>query len=128
MVAVAATMVVITKAIGLKSFHLVSWSWGGALVQTFITKYPDMIRRAVLIGTNPPGDVEHAMCGDWFQLALKPVNDLADEKVLFFEPAYEESMAAAVAPHDCIYARGDGSHSIDDGGVQALLRGGSQIP
>lgn len=102
---VAATMAAFVKAIGIEKFHLVSWSWGGALAQTFITKYPGMIKRAVLIGTNPPGHVEHAMREDWFQLALKPINDLADEKVLFFEPAYEESMAAAVASHDRIYAR-----------------------
>lgn len=105
MVAVAGTMADFAKAIGVEKFDLVSWSWGGALGQTFIVKYPEMVNRAVLIGTNPPGNIEHPMREDWFKLAVKPINDLADEKTLFFEPTYEESMAAASASHDRIYAR-----------------------
>lgn len=105
MVAVAGTMADFARAIGVEKFDLVSWSWGGALGQTFIVKYPDMVRRAVLMGTNPPGPVEHAMREDWFKLAVKPINDLKDEETLFFEPAYKESMAAAAASHERIYAR-----------------------
>ena len=105
MVAVAGTMANFARAIGVERFNLVSWSWGGALGQTFIVKYPDMIDRAVLIGTNPPGQVEHAMREDWFKLAVKPVNDLKDEETLFFEPAYPESLAAAAASHERIHAR-----------------------
>ena len=105
MVAVAGTMTEFAKAIGVQKFDLVSWSWGGALGQTFIVKHPEMVRRAVLMGTNPAGKVEHAMRDDWFKLAVKPFNDLKDEETLFFEPAYKESMVAAKASHDRIYAR-----------------------
>jgi pimeloyl-ACP methyl ester carboxylesterase len=105
MVAVAKTMAEFAKAIGIRKFDLVSWSWGGALGQTFIVKHPEMVRRAVLIGTNPAGEVKHAMRDDWFKLAVKPVNNLKDEETLFFEPAYKESLAAAKASHDRIYAR-----------------------
>jgi pimeloyl-ACP methyl ester carboxylesterase len=105
MVAVADTMVKFAKVLGISKFNLVSWSWGGALGQTFLVKHPEMINRAVLMGTNPAGEVEHAMRGDWFELAVKPINDLKDEETLFFEPAYAESLAAAKASHDRIYAR-----------------------
>ncbi len=105
MVAVADTMVKFAKALGISKFNLVSWSWGGALGQTFLVKHPEMVNRAVLMGTNPAGEVEHAMRDDWFELAVKPVNDLKDEETLFFEPAYAESLAAAKASHDRIYAR-----------------------
>lgn len=105
MVAVADTMVKFAKALRISKFNLVSWSWGGALGQTFLVKHPEMINRAVLMGTNPAGEVEHAMRDDWFELAVKPVNDLKDEETLFFEPAYAESLAAAKASHDRIYAR-----------------------
>lgn len=105
MVAVAGTMANFATAVGVPKFNLVSWSWGGALAQTFLVKYPEMVNRAVLMGTNPAGEVEHAMRDDWFELAVKPVNDLKDEETLFFEPAYSESLAAAKASHDRIYAR-----------------------
>ncbi|MBX9459358.1 MAG: alpha/beta hydrolase [Rhizobium sp.] len=105
MVVVADTMAKFAEAVGVRKFNLVSWSWGGALGQTFLVKHPEMVNRAVLMGTNPAGEVEHAMRDDWFKLAVKPVNDLKDEETLFFEPAYAESLAAAKASHDRIYAR-----------------------
>lgn len=105
MSAVAGTMAAFAKAIGVERFDLVSWSWGGALSQVFIGRYPEMVKRAVLMGTNPPGKVEHAMGEEWFKRAVKSVNDLADEEILFFEPNYKESIAAAAASHDRIYAR-----------------------
>lgn len=105
MIAVADTMADFTKALDLKTFDLVSWSWGGALAQVFLVKHPERVDRAVLMGTNPPGQVEHGMREDWFKLAVKPVNDLKDEETLFFDPAFEESLAAAKVSHDRIYAR-----------------------
>lgn len=105
MVVIADTMAAFAKAIDLETFDLVGWSWGGALAQVFLIKHPAMVKRAVLIGTNPPGENEHPMRKDWFERAIKPVNDLNDEEILFFEPAYKESMAAAAASHERIYAR-----------------------
>jgi pimeloyl-ACP methyl ester carboxylesterase len=105
MVALADTMAHFATAVGAAKFTLVGWSWGGALAQTFLVKHPEMVNRAVLMGTNPAGEVEHAMRDDWFKLAVKPVNDLKDEETLFFEPAYAESLAAARASHERIYAR-----------------------
>lgn len=105
MVSVAGTMAWFAKTIGVPKFDLVTWSCGGALGQTFLVKHPGMVNRAVLMGTNPAGNVEHAMREDWFKLAVKPMNDLKDEETLFFEPAYRESLAAAKASHERIYAR-----------------------
>ena len=41
----------------------------------------------------------------FIERALKPVNDLADDEVLFFEPKSAFSRAAAKASHERIYAR-----------------------
>jgi pimeloyl-ACP methyl ester carboxylesterase len=105
MVSVAGTMGKFARSIGVEKFDLVSWSWGGALAQTFLVKHPEMVNRAVLMGTNPAGKVEHPMRDDWFKLAVKPMNDLKDEETLFFEPAYPESVAAAKASHERIHVR-----------------------
>ncbi|THV12686.1 alpha/beta fold hydrolase [Rhizobium rhizophilum] len=105
MVVLSDIMANFAKAVQAPKFNLIGWSWGGALGQVFLVRHPEMINRAVLIGTNPAGTIEHQMRDDWFKLAVKPINDLKDEETLFFEPAYPESLAAARASHDRIYSR-----------------------
>jgi pimeloyl-ACP methyl ester carboxylesterase len=39
---------------------------------------------------------------------LKPVNDLEDEKILFFNPAYQDSVSAAEKSHQRIASRKQG--------------------
>jgi pimeloyl-ACP methyl ester carboxylesterase len=75
--------------------------------QTVLLEHPQRVSHAILVGTNPPGKVELPIQPAFIERALKPVNDLADEEVLFLEPASEVSRAAAKASHDRIYARSD---------------------
>jgi pimeloyl-ACP methyl ester carboxylesterase len=43
----------------------------------------------------------------WLERALKPINDLGDEEILFFEPTSESSRRAAKLSRERIYARPD---------------------
>ena len=92
-------------AIDLDRFVLTGWSWGGTVAQTFLVEHPGRATHAVLIGTAPPGHGPVPIQQAFLDRAFKPVNDLYDEIVLFFEPSSTISRAAAKASHDRIYAR-----------------------
>jgi pimeloyl-ACP methyl ester carboxylesterase len=91
--------------VGLDTFVLAGWSWGGTVAQTFLVEYPGRATHAVLIGTAPPGPRVVPIQQAFLDRAFKPVNDLEDEIVLFFEPDSTFSRAAAKASRDRIYAR-----------------------
>lgn len=92
-------------AIKLERYAVLGWSWGGMVAQALLLEHPQRITHAVLVGTNPPGPIEHPIKQVFIDHALKPVNDLADEEVLFFEPRSAASRAAAAASRQRIYAR-----------------------
>jgi pimeloyl-ACP methyl ester carboxylesterase len=92
-------------AIRLDRFVLAGWSWGGTVAQTFLVEHPDRATSAVLIGTAPPGKGAVRIQQAFLDRAFKPVNDLDDEIVLFFEPDSAFSRSAAKASRDRIYAR-----------------------
>ena len=72
-------------AIELDRFVLLGWSWGGTVAQTFIVEHPGRATHAVLIGTAPPGKGGVPIQQAFLDRAFKPVNDFADELVLFRE-------------------------------------------
>jgi pimeloyl-ACP methyl ester carboxylesterase len=92
-------------AMGLDKFALLGWSWGGTVVQTFLVDHPGRATHAVLVGTAPPGKGGVPIQQAFLERAFRPVNDLDDEIVLFFEPNSANSRAAAKASRDRIYAR-----------------------
>jgi len=92
-------------AIDLDRFVLTGWSWGGTVAQTFLVEHPERATHAVLIGTAPPGQALVPIQQAFLNRAFKPLNDLDDEIVLFFEPNSAASRAAAKASRDRIYAR-----------------------
>lgn len=94
-----------TDALGLEQFILGGWSYGGIMAQTFAANYPESVSSLIVIGSNPLGTNAVPPEQIFFDTALKPVNDFADELILFFEPASEVSVAAAKASHDRIAAR-----------------------
>jgi pimeloyl-ACP methyl ester carboxylesterase len=95
------------NAIGIPQFIMAGWSWGGQVAQAFLLEHPERATHAVLIGTNPPGKVDIPIQPVFLERAFKPVNDLADDEVLFFEPKSEASRRAAKASRERIYARPD---------------------
>lgn len=92
-------------AIDVQRFTIMGWSWGGAVAQTFLLEHPDRVTHAIILGANPPGKLERPIQKAFLDRAFKPVNNLADEEVLFFEPASAVSLKAAAASHARIHAR-----------------------
>jgi len=105
MKAVAGQVKDFATALGLKKFVIAGWSTGGMVSQILAVDYPSLITHVVLLGTNPPGGGPHKIEQVFLDRAWKPVNDLEDETVLFFEPASDFSRKAAKASHDRIAAR-----------------------
>ncbi len=93
------------EALQLGKVVLGGWSIGGLAAQTVATVYPDLITHLILIGTGPAGKTEHPIDPIFFEHAHKPVNDLADEYVLFFEPKSKPSLQAANLSHERIARR-----------------------
>ncbi|WP_448659098.1 alpha/beta fold hydrolase [Sphingomonas sp. CJ99] len=89
----------------LDRFVLGGWSLGGAVVQEAAVAMPGRISHLLIIGSAPPGHAFGAPQKAFLDAAFKPVNDLADEEVLFFLPTNATSRAAAKASHDRIAAR-----------------------
>ncbi len=102
----------LADALGLHTFVLGGWSLGGQGAQVLAVLHPERVRRVVLIGTTPPGKVARGPEPVFYERALKFDNDLADEIVLFFEPASEKSRAAAQATHDRIAQRTEGRSPV----------------
>lgn len=77
----------VVDTLELSQFDLLGWSWGGLLAQAYAVDRPGRVRKLVLLATNPAGRNDIPLQPEFLERALKPVNDLADEEVLFFEPA-----------------------------------------
>jgi pimeloyl-ACP methyl ester carboxylesterase len=95
----------IAEALKLEKIIIGGWSLGGMAAQTVTTHYPELVSHAILIGTAPPGKNDHAPERLFFETAAKPVKDLADEIIIFFEPKSEASRNAAKLTHDRIAKR-----------------------
>lgn len=88
-------------------FHVAGWSYGGLVAQAALFMHKNRVQKAVLIGTNPPGINEVPFDKIFFERALKPINDLDDETVTFFEPSSASSRNAAKVSFERISRRLD---------------------
>ena len=95
----------LANALGLKKIIVVGWSFGGWVAQHVTTEHPDLISQTILIGTKPPGKVNHQFEEIFLKTAYKPANDFEDEIILFFEPISELSKKLAKESHDRIAKR-----------------------
>lgn len=92
-----------------EKFYVAGWSYGGLVAQAAMFLNKEMVLKTVLIGTNPPGNNDFPFDPAFFERALKPINDLDDEMVIFFEPTSEKSRIAAKASFDRISKKLDSS-------------------
>ncbi|AKC88140.1 alpha/beta hydrolase [Pseudoxanthomonas suwonensis] len=92
-------------ALGIDRFALLGWSWGGLATQAYLLDHGERLTHAVLLATNPPGQLQIQLQPGFLERALKPVNDLDDEYVLFFVPDSARSTQLAKASHARINAR-----------------------
>ena len=88
----------------LDRFVLGGWSMGGAVVQEAAAHMPDRISHLIIIAAGPPGKAFWVPEKAFLDAAAKPVNDLADEEILFFRPSSDASRAAAKASWGRIHA------------------------
>lgn len=86
---------------------LIGWSYGGLVTQAATHLFPDLPTHTILLGTGPIGKRVVPLEQSFLDHALKPINDLDDEIVLFFEPESEQSRKAAKASHERISKRID---------------------
>jgi pimeloyl-ACP methyl ester carboxylesterase len=105
MPSVSRVVVALAIALGLDRFAIGGWSWGGLVAQVVVTDHPERLTHAIIIGANPPGENQVPIQKAFLDCAFKPINDLADEEILFFVPGSKRSLAAARASHERIYAR-----------------------
>jgi pimeloyl-ACP methyl ester carboxylesterase len=89
----------IIDGLNLGKVTLGGWSLGGVAVQAFLAEYPESLTHAIIIGSTAMGKMSFPPEQIFYQTALKPVNDLEDEIVLFFEPKSAISRKAAEATH-----------------------------
>jgi pimeloyl-ACP methyl ester carboxylesterase len=85
----------VAEALSLTKIIMAGWSLGGMVAQAVTTQYPELVSHAILIGTSPPIKSNGVSEKLFWERALKPVTDLDDGTVLFFEPQSESSKNAA---------------------------------
>lgn len=95
----------LAKALSIQKFIIGGWSFGGGVAQIVTTEMPDLVSGTILIGTRPPGIFKHAPEQIFLETSAKPVNDLNDEVILFFEPRSDLGRKAAKLSHDRIAKR-----------------------
>jgi pimeloyl-ACP methyl ester carboxylesterase len=95
----------LAKSLGFKKIIVGGWSFGGWVAQIVTTEFPELVSQTILLGTKPPGKVNHQFEEIFIKTAYKPVNDFEDEVILFFEPISEFSRKAAKESHDRIARR-----------------------
>ncbi|RYZ52446.1 MAG: alpha/beta hydrolase [Sphingobacteriales bacterium] len=84
---------------------VLGWSYGACVAQAFAAFYPSMVDHLIIVGSNPAGKNDTAPEQIFFDTALKPSYTVADETILFFEPAWPKSVIAAQQSHDRIQLR-----------------------
>lgn len=102
---VASSVIKLADYLKFGLFSVLGWSYGGRVAQYVSFLNPERILKAVIIGSNPPGRNAIPFQPVFLERALKPVNDLEDYVILFYEPNSEKSRAAAKASHDRIMQR-----------------------
>jgi len=97
----------LADALQIDKFILGGWSLGGWAAQVATTEFSSRITHTILIGTKPPGKVNHPLEEIFIKTAYIPEYTIEHETILFFEPASEISRNAAVESHNRINKRKD---------------------
>ncbi|WP_301162055.1 alpha/beta hydrolase [uncultured Winogradskyella sp.] len=104
---VAGQIVKLADYLKIDKFFVLGWSYGGWVAQyaTFINS--SRVLKTVIIGSNPIGKNEIPLEPLFIKHALKPINDLEDEIIIFYEPKSEKSRKAAEESRSRIYSNID---------------------
>lgn len=104
----AKDVIALADALNIKRFTMLGWSIGGFTAQAATVLYPERISQTVLIGTKPPGKVNHPLEEIFLKTAWIYDYTLEDEIILFFEPISEKSRTAAKESHARLDSRKEG--------------------
>ncbi|KQT65967.1 MULTISPECIES: alpha/beta fold hydrolase [unclassified Aureimonas] len=96
--AMAADIVAVLRALGLRQVDLIGFSLGGFVAQEVVLAAPDLIRRVVLAGTGPAGGdgIEKVGPVSW-PLILKGLATFKDPKTYLFFTSTRNGRQAAAA-------------------------------
>jgi pimeloyl-ACP methyl ester carboxylesterase len=84
------------EALDLPRVDVLGFSIGGYIAQAFTLRYPETVRRLILVGTAPRGGEQEGTHPDVPQVTRKPVLTREDFLFLFFQPS-ATSQAAGIA-------------------------------
>lgn len=116
----------VAAALELLSVDILGWSMGGMVAQALAIRHPQLVRRAVLTGTCPPGNPRLQMPSDtWSAAALKPVYDFEDIVTLFYRST-PTSRAAAAEAEERIASRTDRVPEVTPDAVGAQMTAGAE--
>nr|WP_321222445.1 alpha/beta hydrolase [uncultured Psychroserpens sp.] len=104
---VAGQIVKLADYLQIDKFFVLGWSYGGWVAQyaTFINS--PRVLKTIIIGSNPIGKNEIPLEPLFLKHALKPINDLEDDIIIFYEPKSEKSRKAAEESRTRIYSNID---------------------
>ena len=74
------------RALGLSAVDVLGFSIGGYVAQSFVLRYPDLVRRLVLVGTGPRNG-ELRTDPRVTEVAANPIPTMEDFLFLFFTPS-----------------------------------------
>lgn len=110
---------IFVNALGLSKVDVLGFSIGGYVAQSFVLKYPQLVRRLVLVGTGPRNG-EPRTNPRVTEVATSPVMGLEVFQYLFFSPS-EKSQAAGRAFWERRHLRKDADPASSVQTMQAQL-------
>jgi len=87
----------LVDALGLKKVVIGGWSIGGIAAMVFAASFPDKVSHVIAIATMPPGLMVKPTEPIFLSTAMKPINTVDDEYILFFDPNSDRSRSLANA-------------------------------
>ncbi|MDF2191672.1 alpha/beta hydrolase [Paraflavitalea sp. CAU 1676] len=105
MMGFARDVIDLADALQIDQFLLGGWSFGGMVAQIVTTEFSSRVHQTILMGTKPPGQVNHPIEEIFLQTAYIEDYTFEHEVILFFEPISERSRTLAKASHDRINSR-----------------------
>lgn len=114
----AANAAAFIRAKGWHSVDVIGFSMGGFVAQAIAISHPELIRKAVLVGTGPGGNPETDPHTEIvFDIALRPAYTFEDVRYLFFSEGRDAETRASI---DRINLRSDREPLVAAETVQAM--------
>ncbi|APZ47382.1 alpha/beta hydrolase [Polaribacter reichenbachii] len=104
---IASQIIELADYLKIDKFFVLGWSYGGWVAQYVTFMNLSRVLKTVIIGSNPIGKNEVPLEPLFLKHALKPINDLEDEIIIFYEPKSVKSRKAAKESRSRIHSNID---------------------